>query len=125
VIHLDTNFLIGAAARGTSEARLLLSWLNAGQSIAVSAPVWAEFLCGPVTDAAVEAILTVIHQPAPFDRAEAELTARLFNESGRRRSSFVDCMIAASAMHAGARLATANTRDFRRFEALGLELALR
>ncbi|MGQ0643368.1 MAG: type II toxin-antitoxin system VapC family toxin [Gemmatimonadaceae bacterium] len=124
MIHLDTNFLIAAAAHGTSEDALMLTWLNAGQPIGVSTPAWAEFLCGPVSAAAVEFILSVIHNPVPFDRSEAELAARLFNELGRRRGSLIDCMIAATAMHAGARLATANARDFRRFEPLGLQLAV-
>ena len=64
----------------------------------------------------------VVSERVPF-HDDARLSAQLFNESGRRRGSFVDCMIAATALRAGATLATASIEDFRRFEAAGLALA--
>lgn len=53
---------------------------------------------------------------------EAAEAARLFNATGRRRGSFQDCLVAATAMVAGAELATSDRADFRRFSAEGLKL---
>lgn len=53
----------------------------------------------------------------------AALSVRLFNESGRRRATLMDCMIAATAITERTRIATANLKDFRKFERFGLILA--
>ena len=51
------------------------------------------------------------------------MAARLFNGSGRRRGTMIDCMIAATALAEEAAVATSNPGDFSRFEAFGLALA--
>ena len=122
VIHLDTSFLIKSLIRGSAEDRSLRDWLKAGEAVAMSAVAWAELYCGPVEASHLELISRVVSERAPFLEEDAVLAARLFNESGRRRGSLMDCMIAASALRAGASLATANARDFRRFAAAGLTL---
>jgi predicted nucleic acid-binding protein len=55
--------------------------------------------------------------------AAAERSAQLFNATGRRRGSLLNCLVAAAAIEAGAALATENPRDFERFESAGLTLA--
>jgi predicted nucleic acid-binding protein len=58
----------------------------------------------------------------PFTEEDAAVAARLFNISGRRRGTFIDCMIAAVALGAKASLATTNPDDFRRLEPAGLQI---
>jgi predicted nucleic acid-binding protein len=86
----------------------------------MSSIAWTEFLCGPVDKAAETLAAEIVTERRAFGEEQAGLAARLFNESGRRRGTLIDCMIAATALHEGAAIATANTADFRRFESSGL-----
>jgi predicted nucleic acid-binding protein len=58
----------------------------------------------------------------PFDEAAAVLAVRLFCQTGNRRRNRLDTMIAASAILAGAELATMNPADFEPFAPHGLKL---
>ena len=89
----------------------------------MSTIAWAEFLCGPINEAVLSLASIIVKQRLNYTEAMAVTAARLFNGSGRRRRSMVDCMIAAAAIEASAAIATANPADFRRFQALGLNLA--
>ncbi len=89
----------------------------------MSTIAWAELLCGPLDAGGLELVSHVVGERIPFGEDEAGVAARLFNRSGRRRGSLADCMVAATAICAGAALATENPKDFRRFEATGLSLA--
>jgi predicted nucleic acid-binding protein len=122
VIHLDTSFLIRALVPGTREDRELRRWLAAGEGIAVSSIAWTEFLCGPVDAAAAAAVSGLVAERVPYLEEDASQAVELFNASGRRRGSLVDCMIAAVAIRCGAPLATSNRADFRPFEGEGLPL---
>lgn len=108
---------------GTPEDVRIRRWPVAGETLGISSVAWCEFLCGPLdaTQAAVAARL--MPAPEPFDPEDARAAASLFNQSGRRRGSLIDCIIAATAVRRGALIATSNTADFRRFEPLGLRLA--
>jgi predicted nucleic acid-binding protein len=123
VIHLDTSFLIRGLVAGSHEDASLRAWLMAGEPLGMSTIAWSEFLCGPVGAAAVELASRIVATPVAFTVEGAHTASRLFNLSARRRGSFVDCMIAAVALGADARLATTNPADFARFRAAGLELA--
>jgi len=123
MIHLDTSFLVRALIAGTTEAVRLHEWVREGEPLGISTPAWAEYLCGPIPQGLVDDVSSILREPFPFGTDEAQLAARLFNESGRRRGSLVDCMIAAIAIASDATLATSNPSDFRRLEPLGLRLA--
>ena len=123
MIHLDTSFLIRALVAGSTEDRALRGWLREGEPLAIAALAWAEFLCGPLSTELLAGMQELLGEPLPFGSVEAANAARLFNQSGRRRGSLLDCMIAATAIEAGAALATSNRADFRRLEPFGLRLA--
>lgn len=121
MIHLDTSFLIRILDPDAPETRLLET-MDPDEDIIVSALAWAEFQCGPIGPAQQELATRIVDSYRDFTIEHAAVAARLFNESGRRRGSLPDCAIAAAAIHDGARLATANLTDFRRFEPVGLML---
>jgi len=120
VIHLDTSFLIRALVPGSPEDSRLREWLGAGEPLCMSAIAWAELLCGPIETVTEELATEVIAHRRAFTEDDAGVAARLFNESGRRRGTLIDCMIAATALEDDAAIATANTADFRRFAGSGL-----
>lgn len=120
--HLDTSFLIKALVPGTLEDRRLRRWIRQGGVIAMSSIGWAEFLCGPVSDVDRQRARKVVGVPLALVEAEAERAAELFNVAGRRRGSLADCLIAATALKAGATLATGNAADFKPFEEEGLKV---
>jgi predicted nucleic acid-binding protein len=114
MIHFDTSFLIHALAPASRPDRRLRRWLRDGETFAISAVAWTEFLRGPVQDQA-DAIGAMFEEIVPYTVADGEVAARLFDLGGRRRGTLADCMIAATAIRAGAPLATTNARDFERF----------
>lgn len=123
MIHLDTSFLIRALARGTPEDQALRRWIANGESLAVCSIAWAEFQCGPLTLSELAVAGAIIGRHRDFTKDDAETAARLFNESGRRRGSLIDCMIAAAAQADDAPVATANKADFLRLSDLGVTTA--
>ena len=122
MIHLDTGFLIRALVRNSAEDLKLRIWLKARTQVAISCIAWAEFLCGPVETSDVDLAARIISDRVSFVDEDAVMAARLFNLSGRRRGTLIDCMIAAVALRTGASLATTNSEDFRRLRSAGLEV---
>jgi predicted nucleic acid-binding protein len=123
-LQLDTNYLIFGMDRAHPAHRRLRAWLTAGQPLAISAMAWSEFRCGPLTPEVLAAWESLIaDRIVPLDRTIAERASDLFNLTGRRTRSLPDCLIAATAMRSGARLATLNRADFAPMVKLGLVLA--
>lgn len=122
MIHLDTSFLIRGLVHHSGEDRALRKWLKDGESLGMSTVAWTELLCGPLEESHMELATRVVSHRVAFLEEDAALSARLFNGSGRRRGSLIDCMIAASALRAGEPLATAKVADFRRFATFGLTI---
>jgi len=118
-VHLDTSFLIRALVPSSPQDRRLRAWLREGRPLAMSAVAWAEFRCGPATPEHLQLAARVVGEILPFTSDEAELAAALFNASGRKRGSLLDCMIAATARGHRAVVATENREDFER---LGVEV---
>jgi predicted nucleic acid-binding protein len=83
---------------------------------------WGEYLCGPVSDAERLVYEELLGAPIAFVPAASEVAAHLFNVSGRRRGTFTDCLVAASAIVEGAELVTVNTAHFVRMVPVGLRL---
>ncbi len=124
MIHLDANYLILGNQAGSFEDAELRRWLLGNRTLSASAIAWMEFVSGPVSAPAVESIRHALgDRILAFTSAEAELAANLFNAVGRRRALRYDCMIAATAIVAGAELATRNVADFQLFVPHGLTLA--
>ena len=122
MIHLDTSFLIRALVRNSPQDIKLRSWLRSNAGLGTSAIAWAEFLCGPVDQRDADLAARILPDRPPFSDKDAALAAQLFNISGRRRGTFIDCMIAAVALGANASLATTNPGDFRQLESAGLQI---
>jgi predicted nucleic acid-binding protein len=124
VILLDTSYLIQALVKGSRESVRIMEWTARGEDLVSSSITWYEFLCGPVDDEATEIVRMLLDDRIiPYTADQAVESARMFNAVGRPRGLRVDAMIAAAAVVADARLATANTKDFARFEPFGLRLA--
>jgi predicted nucleic acid-binding protein len=123
VICLDTNYLIRGLMKGAPESAKLIEWYQSGEVLLSAAPAWYEFLCGPVTGPQISAVHAFLSGGiSAFEEVQAIEAARLFNAVGRVRRLRVDAMIAATAIVAGARLATSNTEDFKIFVPHGLQL---
>ena len=123
MIHLDTSFLIRALDRGSPEDRRLRRWIRNAEVLGMSAVAWAELQCGPLSPTEMQSADGIVEHRLDFNANQAEIAAGLFNETGRRRGSFVDCMIAAAAIAESSPLATTNEHDFLRFIDAGLSLA--
>ena len=85
MIHLDTSFVILALRGGSPEEGKMRDWVSSGESLTMSAVAWAEFLCGPLSRSELDMAAQIVGQCRDLTAGHAEVAARLFNETGRRR----------------------------------------
>lgn len=123
MVLLDTNYLIRVLVADSKEAERVSAWLAVPEEFCTSAIAWYEFRCGPVDDEGVAIVRDLIGgRIIPFSVEEASEAARLWNATGRSRKTRIGAMIAATALVAGASLATENVDDFRTFTDYGVRL---
>ena len=123
MIQLDTNFLIQALVPGSAAEGRLHAWLTNGEDVGISTIAWSEFLCGPLTPGDEALAQALFVAPEPFLVTDARKAADLYNATGRRSRSLVDCQSAAVTLRCGARVATGDASDFAPFKSDGLVLA--
>lgn len=123
MIHVDTSFLIKGLRAGSPESEKLRAWARAEKTIVVSAVAWTEFLCGPLDEREASLAAALVDRQLDYTMEMTAIAARLFNDTGRRRSSLPDCMIAAAAIAEETAIATGSPRNFARFEEHGLMIA--
>jgi len=123
MIHLDTNILIDLSSQHSDILPHLITLENRGFRFSCSAITWFEFCNGPCTEAQQQISLKFLNNIIiPFSQHHANLASQLFNQTGRRRSSRADCMIAAVAILNNAPIATYNVKDFEKFTPNGLKI---
>lgn len=123
MIHLDTSILIAVSDPSDAHVSFAKRLLSRGQPMAVSACVWSEFHSRPVDPLHAKVLARLLEGGiVSFDEATARLAGELFYLTGSNRRTQMDAMIAATAIQAGAELATANPGDFRPFVRFGLSV---
>lgn len=123
VIHLDTNLLIDLVTCHSTQVNLIRGWLNQKIPLAASAVTWSEFCNGPHSKQQKDAVHAILKGGIhPFTEEQAEFASRLFHQTGRKRGSHADCMIAAAAFCTRQPIATRNVKDFERFTPFGVKM---
>jgi predicted nucleic acid-binding protein len=123
VIHIDTNLLIASVDPSHEHARLWPPLMTTGESFAVSTIAWTEFRSYSISSNQLLALDQLLSGGiVPYERAHADLAGELFRMTRSKRKNRLDSMIAATAMLAGAELATVNKSDFDPFVSFGLKL---
>ncbi len=123
MIHLDTNLIIGAGDATDAHHAIAHRVLSGPGPFAASAVAWMEFSSQPLPPLLWEASRNLLTGGIlPFDESVAVLAGRLFYLTGSKRRTRLDTIIAATAILAGAELATVNPDDFQPFVPHGLKL---
>ena len=120
--HLDTDFMLKAIGVKGAEQAVLRRLSDSDASIEISAIAWYEFCRGPRVPEQEALARSYLETDGiiPFDETIAANAADLFRRLGRPRKRAADVAIAATALFRGARLLSANTRDYSGIEGLKL-----
>lgn len=122
MIHWDANALIALPA-WIANNHFVVARVAAGETAAVSAIAWYEFLNGPLGEKEASLAHAFVRSSiVAVTEQHAALAAELFNGAGRRRALKTDALIAAVAIHAKADFVTLNLDDFKPFAAAGLRI---
>ena len=123
MIHLDANILIAATNPDDLHAAVADRIMEATGPFGTSACAWTEYRSRPVDPIRDKVLRQMITGGIlPFDEATAVLAGELYHLTGSKRRTRLDTMIAATAILAGAELATVDPDDFTVFLAHGLKL---
>lgn len=122
-IFLDTNILIALLNPDDDAFDFVFSQIKKGHSPVTNSIAWHECIRGPLSNSDSLRLRTILQESIFSCTAEdAEIAARLFNQTGRRRSSTADCLIVATALRLQCPLFTRNRSDFELFKPFGLKL---
>lgn len=118
--HLDTDFLIKAIGQNGPEREVMRRVEDSDAEIEISSLAWYEFCRGPrVPEQEALARSYLEHEGVvPFTETLASTAADIFRTLGSPRRRAADIAIAVVAISRGARLLTANTRDYSGIEGL-------
>ena len=123
MIHLDTGMLIAMVKVADTHHATARKLATGSHHFSTDAVAWMEFHSRPVPPALTLALKVLLDGGIiPFDEATAAFAGSLFHLTGAKRRTRMDAMIAATAILAGAELATTNPADFQAFIAHGLKL---
>jgi len=123
MIHLDANLLIAMVKPFDLHHAAARAIVAKNHSFSTSSVAWMEFHSRPVDPTHTRALHRILSGGIlPFDEPIAALAGELFFRTGAKRRTRLDTMIAATAIHARAKLATVNPDDFEPFLPLGLKL---
>jgi len=123
MIHLDANLLIAMVMPRDLRHAAARSVIAKDRSLFTSSVAWMELQSRPLNPTHTRALQRILSGGIlPFDEPTAALAGDLFFRTGSKRRTRLDTMIAATAIHAGAELATVNSEDFEPFVPMGLKL---
>jgi predicted nucleic acid-binding protein len=122
-IILDTNALIALSDSEHVLFHIIEGAVKSAAQASTCAIAWHEYVRGPLLDKDRTRALRIIENRIhALGLKDAELAATLFNQTGRRKGSSADCLIAAVAIRIKAEFLTWNLEDFRLFIPHGLRL---